>query len=142
MAHLDGVVGHRIDHLQPGDDLARGKRLDLEPVVGRLGDEARHVFGGAVDRVEGLREARGQTPFDLGHRLGDRRLGNGGCGNAEAGRLEEFTTFHEGVSLDWSVTFDQGAGAVDRTVCAAVEPGGRLERNMKRAARRRNRPEV
>ena len=40
MAHLDGAVLHGIEHLQAGHDLAGGEDLDLELVVGELGDRA------------------------------------------------------------------------------------------------------
>ena len=55
-----------------------------------LGDD----FGGAENRVETLREAGGQTPFDF-----RRALGNGGCSyragrNANTGTFQKMTTTH------------------------------------------------
>ena len=55
--------------LQAGDDLAGGEDLDLELVVGGFGDELGEDLGRAVDRVERLREARGQAPLDLRREL-------------------------------------------------------------------------
>ena len=53
-------------------------------------------FGAAVDGVERLRKARGQAPFDLGHGLRDRGLRDRRGRKADAGRLQELTTFHSG----------------------------------------------
>ena len=64
---------HRVEGLQAADDLARREGLDLEFVVGRLGHVLGEGLGGAEDRVERLREARGQAPADLRHGLRDRR---------------------------------------------------------------------
>ena len=63
VAHLDRAALHRIGGLQAGHDLARSKDLDLEFVVGRLGDRLGESFRRSVDRVERFREARRQPPF-------------------------------------------------------------------------------
>src|SRR5262249_62063243 len=52
VTHLDGAAGRGIDGLQAGNDLAGGKDLDLEAVVGRFGDCLGENLGGAVDGVE------------------------------------------------------------------------------------------
>ena len=52
MADLDGAVLHGVEHLQAGDDLARGEGLDLEFVVGGLADGLGHHLGAAMQRVE------------------------------------------------------------------------------------------
>ena len=65
---LDGAALHRIEGLQAADELARREGLDLELVVGRLGDVAGEGLGGAEDGVELAREARGQPPAHLRHR--------------------------------------------------------------------------
>ena len=94
VAHLDCAGLDRVGGLQPRHDLVGGEDLDLEPVVGRLGDRLRKRLGGAVERVERLREARGQAPFELRHRLRDGGLRNRGRGGGQAGRLQELTTLH------------------------------------------------
>ena len=77
MAALDRAVLDGIDHLQAGNDLAAGKGLDLELVVGHRRDALADEVGAAVQRVERLGPARRLAPFDLGHRLRDRRRGDG-----------------------------------------------------------------
>ena len=94
MAHLDGAVADRVGDLRRADDFAGGEGLDLELAVGRFRHELGDDFGGAVDGVEGFREARLQAPFDLGHRLGDRRCGDGRGGRADCRSLQKLTTFH------------------------------------------------
>ena len=94
MAHLDGAVADRVRDLRRADDFAGGEGLDLELAVGALIDEFRDDLGGAVDGVERFREARLQAPFDLGHRLGDRRRGDGRGGRADGRGLQKLTTFH------------------------------------------------
>ena len=42
MSHLDGAVLHGVEHLQAGHDFAGGEKLDLEFVVGGLGDRLGH----------------------------------------------------------------------------------------------------
>ena len=51
---------------RPGTSSPDGEHLDLEPVVGHLGDGLGEHLGGAVDRVERFREARGEPPLELG----------------------------------------------------------------------------
>ena len=51
-------------------------------------------LGAAVEGVERLRKARGQAPVDLGHGLRDRGLRDRRGRKADAGRLQELTTFH------------------------------------------------
>src|SRR5262249_7172007 len=99
MAHLDGAVLHRIEDLQSRHDLARRERLDLKLVIGRLGDVLGDGLAGAEQRIERFGPARRQPPFEGRHGLSDRRLGDGGGGDAGRGRLDELTTFHFGVSL-------------------------------------------
>ncbi len=95
VADLDGAVLHGVEHLQARHDFAAGEDLDLELVVGHLGDDLGDHLGAAVDRVERLRKARRHAPFDFRHRLRDRRRrdGGGAC-NAYSGDLDEVTTFH------------------------------------------------
>jgi hypothetical protein len=67
VAALDGLVLHRVHHLQAGHDLARGEDADLELVVGESGDALGKELAGAIDRVERLGEARGETPLHFRH---------------------------------------------------------------------------
>ena len=93
MAALDGAVLHGIDHLQAGNDLAAGKGLDLELVVGQRGNALADEVGAAVQRVERLGPARRLPPLDLGHRLRDRRGRDGrgrGTKAGDAHALQEF----------------------------------------------------
>ncbi len=57
MAHFDGAVGHGVRGVQSGHDLAGGKHLDLEFVVGQLRDRLGEDFGRAVNGVERFRKA-------------------------------------------------------------------------------------
>ena len=97
VAHLDSPALYGVEHLQPGNDLACGEHLDLEFVVGDLGDALGHVFGTAVKGVERFRPTRGQAPLYLGHGLRDGRRSDRRAGETGTGRLQELTTFH-GVS--------------------------------------------
>ena len=63
VAHLDGAVLHGVEHLQARHDLAGGEDLDLELVVGDLGDALGEIFAAAVERIERLRPACRQPPF-------------------------------------------------------------------------------
>jgi hypothetical protein len=99
MGHLDGAVGHGVGRLQRRHDFTGREDLDLELAVGQLGDHFRHDFGAGVDRVEGLREARRQAPFDFRIRLGDGRHGDGGRSGAGRGGLDKLTTLHLGTLL-------------------------------------------
>jgi hypothetical protein len=95
--HLHGSVLHGVEHLQSGNDLARGEHLDLEFVVCDLGDALGHELGTAVQGVERFRPTRGQAPLNLRHGLRDGRRSDCRAGEADTGRLQEFTTLH-GVS--------------------------------------------
>ena len=95
VAHLDGAVLHRVEHLQAGHDFAGREDLDLEFVVGHFGDALGEIFAAAIERIERLRPARRHAPFDLRHRLRDGRRRNGGRGGKPDARgFQEFTTFH------------------------------------------------
>ena len=77
VAAFDGAVGHRVEHLQGGHDLAGGEGLELELAVGQLADDAGDGLRRAEERVEALGEARGEAPLHVLARL----LGEGGrCG--------------------------------------------------------------
>ena len=98
VADLDRAVLNGIEHLQGRDDLARGKDLNLEFVVGRLRHVLGEGFAGAIEGVERLGPACREPPSDLRHRLRDgrrrqRRGGHSGCAN-----LEKFAAFHGDVS--------------------------------------------
>src|SRR5262249_1998639 len=73
---------------------AGGKRLDLEFLVGRVRDKFREGLGTAVDRVEALREARGQAPLQFRRRLRNCGRRDRRSREAEGGGLEEQTSFH------------------------------------------------
>src|SRR5450631_4349421 len=94
IAHLDGAVRYRVEHLQRGDDFAGGERLNLEFVIGDLGDALAEIFATAVERVERLRPTGRQPPLHLRHGLCDR--GRGDCAGSEtdAPYFQEITTFH------------------------------------------------
>src|SRR5712692_797348 len=96
VAHLDGAVLHRVEHLQPGHDLAGRKALDLELVVGDFGDAFSDVLDGAEQRIERFRPARRQAPPQFRRRLGDGRGGDRGGPKPDPGGFQEFTTFHGG----------------------------------------------
>ncbi len=99
MADLDRAVGDGVGDLQAGDDFAGREdlHLNLLSVISR--DGLREGLGGAVDRVERLREARRHAPADLGRRLGDGRLGDDGGGRASRGGGQKLTTLHAFFSL-------------------------------------------
>ena len=99
VAHLDRSVRDGIQHLQAGDDFAGGKGLDLEFVVGDLGDALAEIFAAAIERIERLRPACSQTPAYLGHRFRDRRRSDRACGETDAANFQKFTTFHAFPSL-------------------------------------------
>jgi hypothetical protein len=99
MPHLDGAVLHGIEHLQGGNDFSGRKDLDLELVVGRLGDCLGQDLRAAKKRIKRFRPAGRHSPFDLRCRLRDRRRGNGGPRDAYSGGLDEVTTFHG--TLPW-----------------------------------------
>jgi hypothetical protein len=74
---------HGVEDLQSRYDFACGEWLDLELVVGGLANRLGHQLGGAMQCVERLRPACRHAPFDLGHRLGDRRCRHG-CSTCHA----------------------------------------------------------
>ena len=78
--------------------IAGGEDADLELVVGEGRDALGEEFARAIDRVERLGEARGQTPFHFGHRLSDgrrcERAGDGCGATAHTGGPQELTTLH------------------------------------------------
>ena len=98
MADFDGAVLNGIENLQARHDLARGKGLNLELAVSRLG----HVFGkglaSAVDGVERFWPACRQSPSDLRRRLGNGRRSERRDGHASRANFEKFTAFHGHVS--------------------------------------------
>ena len=98
MAALDRLVLHGIDDLQAGHDLAGGEDADLELVVGEGRDALGEELARAIDRVERLGEARGQTPLHFGHRLSDgrrcERAGDGYGTTTHTGGPQELATLH------------------------------------------------
>ncbi len=92
---------HRVEHLQPGHDLAGGEGADLEAVLGELRDAARHVLGRAEQDVEAAREGAGQAPADLGIRgLGEGGGGKrSGGGGRDRGGAEDLASVHRGLLL-------------------------------------------
>src|SRR5262249_24606611 len=97
VAQLDAAGRNRVGGLQPRHDFAGGKGLDLELVVGRLGNVFGEVFRSAVERVERLRPACGPAPLELRRPLGEGRSGHpaGNAGGADAaGGGQEFATIH------------------------------------------------
>src|SRR5450631_4172700 len=103
IAHLDGAVRHRVEHLQRGDDFAGGERLNLESVIGDLGDSLAEILATAVERVERLRPTGRQPPLHLGHGLCDRGRSDRAGGEADAPYFQEITTFHAASSGCWSI---------------------------------------
>jgi len=95
VAHLDGAALHRVGRLQARHDLARGKDLNLEPVVARLGDRLGEGFRRAIDGIERFWIARCQPPLELRHGLRDGGLGDCGRRGGQASCPQELTTFHE-----------------------------------------------
>jgi hypothetical protein len=94
VSHLDRAVLHRVEHLQARHNFAGGENLDLEFVVGGLGDALGHVFRTAVKRVERLRPAGRQPPFHFRHRLGNGRRSHRGGRKTHSRSFQELTTFH------------------------------------------------
>jgi hypothetical protein len=94
VAELDGALLHSIENLQAGHNLAGGKDLDLEFVVRDIGDVLCKILAAAIQRVERLRPTRSEPPFQLRHRLRDRRRGNRRSSKPRAGGAQEFTAFH------------------------------------------------
>src|SRR5262249_55818551 len=75
-------------------NFAGGERLDLEAIVGDLGDPFAEIFATAIERVERLRPACRQPPPHLRHRLCDSRRSDSARGKAKTARRQKFTTFH------------------------------------------------
>src|SRR5580765_4032450 len=97
MPALDGALLHRVEDLQRRHDLSRRVRGDLEPAFGQLADALAEECARAVNRIETLGEARGETPLDLRRRLRDRLRGYGrGC-KPDTGLRQECATFHCGL---------------------------------------------
>ncbi len=91
MAHLDRLVLHSVENLKGRHDLAGRKDLNLEPIVGDLGDAFREHLAAAIERVERFRPARGEPPFGIRHRLSDGRFCNGNGSGTDADRGQELT---------------------------------------------------
>jgi hypothetical protein len=95
VAHFDGAVRDRIEHLQARHDFAGGERLDLEFVVGDIGNALAEKFAAAIKRIERLRPACGEAPLDFRIRLRDRgRCDHSTRRETDATCLQEITTFH------------------------------------------------
>ena len=94
VAHFDGAVRDGVEHLQARHDFAGGERLDLELVVGEIGDALAEIFAAAVERVEGLRPACRHPPLYFRVRLCNRRRGYRSRGQTDAANLQEITTLH------------------------------------------------
>ena len=99
LRHVDRGRADGIERLQTGDELAGRKGLDLEFVIGGLGDIFREGLRRAVDGVERFREARGQAPFDFRRALRDRGCSSQRRRAGDRAAPEECTTFHDGGSL-------------------------------------------
>jgi len=133
MAHLDGVIGGRVKRLQARNDFARRKQLNLKLVVGQFRNLLRKKLGGAVNRVQRFRKARGHAPLDLGRGLRDRRRGHGGGGGTYRGNFQKITTLHSGNSLlglffpDFLERYIQQRGI---HVCRKRSGGGALTRKF------------
>jgi hypothetical protein len=95
LRHLDGRRADGVERLQAGYDLARRKGLDLEFVVGGVGDVFGEGLRRAVNGIERLRKARGQAPFDLGRRLRDRGGRNQRRRAGHGATFEKCTAFHD-----------------------------------------------
>jgi hypothetical protein len=95
VSHLDSAVLHGVKNLQARNDFAGGECLNLEFVVGCLANNLGHHFGSAVKSIERFRPTGRQTPFDLRHRLRDRRRGNGRSPrNAYSRDFDKVSTLH------------------------------------------------
>jgi hypothetical protein len=94
VAHLHGVVRHRVEDLKRRHDLARTVHADLEFLVRQIADRLRKILAGAVERIERLRKGCGQAPAQGGGGLGDGGCGDGGGGDTSTGNLEELPAVH------------------------------------------------
>ena len=63
--HLDGAVRGGVERLQAGHDFAAGEHLDLELVVGGLGDLLGQHDRAAIERIERLRPAGRHAPLQV-----------------------------------------------------------------------------
>jgi hypothetical protein len=68
--------------------------LNLEFVVGDLGNALAEKFAAAVERIERLRPACRVAPPDLRHRLRDRWRSDSAGGETDAAGLQKITTLH------------------------------------------------
>ncbi len=130
VAHLDGAGGDGVGGLQRRHDLAGGEHLDLEFVVGRFRHRLGKGLGRAIERIERLRKARGQPPFDLRHGLRDRGRCHRRCRHPDAGSLEEFATLHDAISccteaLHCLPRLSDAIGAAVRTARSAAQSAAR-----------------
>jgi hypothetical protein len=73
VAHLDRAITDGVCSLKTGNNLTGRKSRNLEFVVSRFRDCLCENFTCAKDRIERLREARREAPFDLRAGLRDRR---------------------------------------------------------------------
>src|SRR5262249_4147818 len=94
VAHFDGAILYRIEHLQARHDLAGSEHLDLEFPVSCL----RYIFceqlASAVQGVQRFRPACRQPPFQDWRRLRNRRSSNRGRGSAGTHRSQKLASFH------------------------------------------------
>src|SRR5664279_3311530 len=119
MPEFDGAVLHGIEDLQAGNDFAGGKGLELEFIIGGFADRLGHLLGAAMQRIQRLRPACRHAPFDLRHRLRNRRRGDGGstC-DTQTCDLDKVSSFHRiphlamrrwpslrGLGQAWSIRF-------------------------------------
>jgi hypothetical protein len=95
MRAFDSAGGNRVERLQAGHDLAGREDLNLELAVGGVADELGKLLRRAEDRVERLREARGQPPLHLGLRLRDRGHGDRGRGGGQSACFQKVAAFHK-----------------------------------------------
>jgi hypothetical protein len=139
VAHLDGAVGGGVERLQARHDLAGGKHLDLEFVVGHVSDVFGDLGRAAIDRVQRLREARGHAPLDLGRGLRDRGRGHRGSRRGASCRnFQEITTLHQSISLfgTFPMFFEPALVAVIRSAASnRRRSGGGFNMDGRRAKR-------
>ena len=94
VAQFDGAILDCVEHLQAGHDLTGGKVLNLKLAVRCLGNVFGKSVTSTVDRIERLRPAGRQAPFERRAGLRDRRLGDRGDGGAGAKSGKKLTAFH------------------------------------------------
>ena len=66
-ADLDRTCLHRIKHCEGWHDLAGREDLNLELVVGDLGDAFGKHLAAAIRCIERFRPTGGELPFDIRH---------------------------------------------------------------------------